>query len=505
MTTTSSNNIGDTASETSSTNRPPLDDHTIRSDRSQRNWRLMPQDMTTTTSQQQQGGPQPTPATTMNQESFLKPSPASTTSSLHGRSPPRVIQEHLNPDVLLNTPQREAAQIMTDHLLRSVGVNSSSDSDHSGEGFKRPARPHRPSLQPSHHRETTQSSTSTRRDKGKQVRAWETTDMDVEDPEGRARFEKFMESRNQKFKEMPSDLELRTVRTPVRSPSSNRYRASHVYQQEDDDDTGEDLLANTPTEQRVLNTKQQDLRQASASAIAQPPVKKRIRDEMMEETSQSSSSRNSRDQFTGGVRRRTIIQQLDNVEMDLDVEEENNRRTGFKSPAQFMHLPSPQVHQQEQEQQQDSESDAGAYLFSDTLPQQIHQQQDTMSKRSQSLGTMDSSTEGGGVDRGAREHTGSSYMTMKTGQLTSQQVPAQFSLKYFAPTFQKAPASTHLTKIYQIFDARPCGMLTVQDVQTHLGNDDKLGDEEVQLYIEVLQGKKFLKKVGSRHAWVVRR
>lgn len=133
-----------------------------------------------------------------------------------------------------------------------------------------------------------------------------------------------------------------------------------------------------------------------------------------------------------------------------------------------------------------NEEDMGAFIFSDTLPEQ-----DGQSKRNSLLGTPSST------------RTGETEMTMMQGQHTSM-IPAHFDLHYFPEKFRVPPGSVMLTKVYHEFNDRPGTMLTVQDIIHHI-NDPAYTENYVSILISLLTRKKYLKKVGNHDAWVIRR
>ncbi|KAI8884784.1 hypothetical protein K501DRAFT_332457 [Backusella circina FSU 941] len=99
--------------------------------------------------------------------------------------------------------------------------------------------------------------------------------------------------------------------------------------------------------------------------------------------------------------------------------------------------------------------------------------------------------------------TTSSNITMIRGE-TGANIPARFNLKYFPDTFRTPPASTQLTRVFNLFSERPGQMLTLDDV-LNLLNDSSFKEDHVILLIDLLKRKKFLKPVGDGRAWTIRR
>lgn len=140
-----------------------------------------------------------------------------------------------------------------------------------------------------------------------------------------------------------------------------------------------------------------------------------------------------------------------------------------------------------QEQHQDtSDADEGAYEFSDAMPQDRLEEYHAKEKQSMT-----------GSD--LTFHSGSN-MTMISG--STGQIPAKFDLQYFPEKFRVPPASVKLTRVYNYFNDRPGIMSTIQDVHSQLPD---VSIENIELLINVLIRRKFLKKVGDKEAWTVRR
>lgn len=139
------------------------------------------------------------------------------------------------------------------------------------------------------------------------------------------------------------------------------------------------------------------------------------------------------------------------------------------------------------EQQQDtSDADEGAYEFSDAMPQDRLEEYHAREKQNN-------------MGSDLTFHSGSN-MTMISG--STGQIPAKFDLQYFPEKFRVPPASVKLTRVYNYFHDRPGIMSTVQDVHVHLPD---VSVENIELLIHVLIRRKFLKKVGDREAWTLRR
>lgn len=114
-----------------------------------------------------------------------------------------------------------------------------------------------------------------------------------------------------------------------------------------------------------------------------------------------------------------------------------------------------------------------------------------------------------GIGQGKRERIsllssiGSSSTTTENSSRTSI-IPAQFNLIHFPEQFRTPPASIKLIKVYDLFNARPGVLLTVKDI-LNLVNDQDYDEMIVSSLIHVLRRKKYIKQVGEREAWVIRR
>jgi hypothetical protein len=100
-------------------------------------------------------------------------------------------------------------------------------------------------------------------------------------------------------------------------------------------------------------------------------------------------------------------------------------------------------------------------------------------------------------------NTFNSNITMITGE-TDANIPATFNLKYFPDSFRTPPNSTLLTRVFNLFSERPGQMLTLDDVIT-LINDKSVSHDGVNILIDLLKRRKFLKPVGDGLAWTLRR
>ncbi|GAN05575.1 hypothetical protein MAM1_0095d05046 [Mucor ambiguus] len=140
----------------------------------------------------------------------------------------------------------------------------------------------------------------------------------------------------------------------------------------------------------------------------------------------------------------------------------------------------------EQRQQDMSDAEVGAYEFSDAMPQDRLEEYHARERQN---------TTGSDLTF----HSGSN-MTMISG--STGQIPAKFDLQYFPEKFRVPPASVKLTRVYNYFHDRPGIMSTVQDVHVQLSD---VSVENIELLIHVLIRRKFLKKVGDREAWTLRR
>ncbi|KAF1802599.1 DASH complex subunit Ask1-domain-containing protein [Mucor lusitanicus] len=133
-----------------------------------------------------------------------------------------------------------------------------------------------------------------------------------------------------------------------------------------------------------------------------------------------------------------------------------------------------------------SDTEVGAYEFSDAMPQDRLEEYHARERQNNS-----------GSDL---TFLSGSNMTMISG--STGQIPAKFDLQYFPEKFRVPPASVKLTRVYNYFHDRPGIMSTVQDVHTQLSD---VSVENIALLIHVLIRRKFLKKVGDRDAWTLRR
>ena len=299
-------------------------------------------------------------------------SPSSTTSSsidIHMASPPRTIPLGQAPSSLAGTPMRDAARILTENVFQTAGYHSSDDD--SSEIV--------PTRGNNKRAKTDKAAVDSDANAGK---AWDETNiMEVDDPESRAKFDNFLQQRQNRRIDL--NEELPTWGQTANSPSNRSSRF-------------EPPLANTPTTDRVLE----------------------------------------------GI----MAADLQQEQADYD----------------------------------------GAYEFSDAMPHDKFEEYQAKDKQSMS-----------GSD--LTFHSGSN-ITMVSG--STGQIPAKFDLQYFPQKFRIPPASGQLTRIYNYFAERPGSMLTINDVFSHL---DEISVETIGLLINLLTRKRFLKKVGNKEAWTIRR
>ncbi|KAI7888986.1 uncharacterized protein EV154DRAFT_516194 [Mucor mucedo] len=82
-------------------------------------------------------------------------------------------------------------------------------------------------------------------------------------------------------------------------------------------------------------------------------------------------------------------------------------------------------------------------------------------------------------------------------------IPKQFNLIHFPEQFRTPPTSIRLTKVYDLFNNRPGILLTVKDVLALMDGDHD--ETTISYLIQVLRRKKYIKQVGEKEAWVIRR
>lgn len=99
---------------------------------------------------------------------------------------------------------------------------------------------------------------------------------------------------------------------------------------------------------------------------------------------------------------------------------------------------------------------------------------------------------------------GSYLSSLSSRDGRTSMIPAQFNLQVFPEQFRTPPGSIKLTKVYDLFNERPGTMLTVKDILSSVKDDDYT-ETAVDLLISLLERKKYIKKVGKREAWVIRR
>lgn len=134
-------------------------------------------------------------------------------------------------------------------------------------------------------------------------------------------------------------------------------------------------------------------------------------------------------------------------------------------------------------------SGGGAYEFEGELSQKI--------SNNYEVGVNESP-----ASKNTGDFTIQSNMTMISG--STGQIPARFALHYFPEKFRIPPASTQLTRIYQFFADKPGAMITVNDILKDMTDPD-YAKENVQVLINLLVRRRFLKRVGDKDAWTVRR
>lgn len=277
-------------------------------------------------------------------------------SSRLKQSPPRIIPFSIPASQLEGTPIHIQAQMLTENTLRSVGVRSSDEEDDEFQINRAPVN------------------------SSGQKQSWDVSNMDRDDSESRANFEKFLEKRNQ---------------------------VQHVYKHPLD---------------------------IPSSSMKRPREEENVQEE-------------------GSFKAPSIIE-----------------GSSFKAPSIIEGSRAPSVVDEE----------AGAYEFSGGLQQYKDD----------------------GINRGSM--SGSSFSSLSPRDGRASVIPAQFNLQVFPEQFRTPPGSIKLTKVYDLFNQRPGAMLTVQDIMDY-SNDESYSQVTVSLIISLLERKKFIKKVGKREAWVIRR
>lgn len=178
---------------------------------------------------------------------------------------------------------------------------------------------------------------------------------------------------------------------------------------------------------------------------------------------------------------------LENIQ---SLQEESMSSLHLQSPGEFI-LPSTPYLQDTEER--DDQENIGAYEFSDLLMKKdnnrdrfsAHQARENQSPLTEEM------TFGSGSD-----------ITMVSGY--TGLIPARFDLKYFPSKFRTPPGSTQLSRVYNFFAERPGEMLTIQDFLRY-ADSSEYNDTKVYILIDVLVAKKFLKRVGDKQAWTIRR
>ena len=224
----------------STTNRPPLDDSSATS-----NWRLNHQvtagDITSTSGVGGVIRNSLRHSTTSGDAPFDGPrtglSASSGSSASIGlranRSPPRTVPFDIDQSSIAGTPIADRARILTEHTFRQVGIQSA-DSESSGEA--------RSSKRAKRQQEVVGR-------KEGLARAWQESNMETDDPESRAKFNQFLESRKVRLQD---ENEFEPIRPTPQSPNNGIFADTQP-------------LANTPTMERVAETMQKDLRVINSS------------------------------------------------------------------------------------------------------------------------------------------------------------------------------------------------------------------------------------------------
>ncbi|KAG0175509.1 DASH complex subunit ask1 [Apophysomyces sp. BC1034] len=339
-------------------------------------------------------------------------------------SPPRTIPFAKTPAQLLRTPRREAAKMMAEDLLWSAGGRSPS-SQSSGSD-------RRPSVK------------GKGKEKSSMEDAWTESNLDKEDEDGRAKFEKFAMKRKLQLQQMGEHEELPSIPPRNRSPMA---QSPWIMDR---------VLPSTPTMQRVLTTYNQDLRTMKRQRTSQDEPDRDMDGNAMDGL---DWEKDGRDAWSG---HNADFQSFEYDRSQMDTG--SGKEDGDHAAHEF----------------------SGPILPDNTLR--------TPSEGAHSMVRMSP-----GMHSGNMSVASTSTMTMVTGM--TGQVPARFSLDYFASAFRTPPGSTQLTAVYCLFADRPGQMLTKDDV---LGLLPDYGHETVSLLVDLLARKRFLKRVGTA-GWTLRR
>ncbi|KAF7726467.1 DASH complex subunit ask1 [Apophysomyces ossiformis] len=377
-------------------------------------------------------------------------------------SPPRTLPFARTPAQLLRTPQREAARMLTEDLLWSAG--GPSPSTQSSDSDRLPLE-----KKDSENMDRKES----RKDKGKAKRtmsmedAWTESNLDEDDEAGRAKFEKFARNRRLHLQQMGEHDELPSISPRHRSPMA---QGPWVVDR---------ILPSTPTMQRVLTTYNQDLRTLKRQRTEQDSDH-HVSDRDIVSFKEKERLPSSQTPMAGGKeeveqQRQGLQQQQQQraVEEVQDMEEEEERRqarddtTGLQS-FEYDFAPLP-----EGGDTRDGEGDHASQPFSGTLLPQDPLR--TPSEASHNLARM---------SPGMYSVASTSTMTMVRG--ITGQIPARFSLDYFAQAFRVPPGSTQLTAVYFLFADRPGQMLTKEDALALLPD---YGHETISLLVGQYAGK----------------
>jgi hypothetical protein len=311
------------------------------------------------------------------------------------------------------------------------------------------------------------------------------------------------------FAPSPRSLINTPTREAARIITDNTFQAAGIRSSEDDDDSmelSEELAHKRP---KLKGKQPADQPWDATNIMGTDDVESRARFDSFLKARQSHrdefpswagsikspSNRHMRDQ-TPLASTPTTNRVLDQKQMKLPtdmkdaqpLQEETSSSLQLQSPEGFL-LPST-PYRQNTEEPSDQEG-IGAYEFSDQLENQSNDRFASYLAKEKQSPLTEEMTFGSG-----------SNMTMISGY--TGQIPARFDLKYFPSRFRTPPGSSQLTRVYNFFAERPGAMLTRQDFLNY-ADSSEYSESRVKILIDVLVIKRFLKQVGDKEAWTIRR
>jgi hypothetical protein len=300
------------------------------------------------------------------------------------------------------------------------------------------------------------------------------------------------------FATSPRSLIHTPTREAARIITDNTFQAAGIRSSEDDDDSSMEITdkGKRPVDQPWDATNIMETDDVESRARFDNFLKARQNSRVEEFPSwagsvKSPSNRRMRHQtpFASTPTTNRVLNQVrtDTTMEDIQALQEEEALLRLKSPAGFL-LPNTPYRQDTEER--DDQEDIGAYEFSDLLIKEDDRFSNHQARERQSPLT-EEMTFGSG-----------SNMTMISGH--TGQIPARFDLKYFPSRFRTPPGSSQLSRVYNFFAERPGAMLTIQDFLEY-ANSSEYNETRAYLLIDVLVSKRFLKKVGDKEAWTIRR